>query len=125
LRDRYEEFRAKGAEVVVIGMGTPKMAATFGAKLGIPFPLLVDRKLCTYRAMGLRKGSVGDVVGPKVWARGTRILLRGRGIAVPKQNAYQLGGSAVIGRGGAVRFVHKAKNSSDFPPIDALLAAIQ
>jgi hypothetical protein len=125
LRDRYQEFRGKNAEVVIIGMGTPKMAATFKARMKAPFPMLVDRELRSYKAVGLKKGSVGDVIGPRLWAKGTKILLRGRGMATPKQNPYQLGGVAVVARGGDVLYVHRARNASDFPSIDELLTAIE
>jgi hypothetical protein len=121
LRDHYQDFERAGANLLAIGMGVPEMAAHFRDAQGIPFPLLVDHKRQTYRALGIGRGSLIDVAGPKVWARGARSILTGKGQGVPKQDPLQLGGAIVVETGGRVRYVHRAKTSSDNPKPEELL----
>ncbi len=110
-----------GANLLAIGMGIPEVAAHFRDTQGIPFPLLVDRNRQTYKALRIGRGSLIDVAGPKVWARGARSILTGRGQGVPKQDPLQLGGAIVVETGGRVRYVHRAKTSSDNPRPEDLL----
>jgi peroxiredoxin len=125
LRDRYEEFAKRGADVVAIGMGVPEMAADFRDKQDIPFRLLVDNTKETYRVLEMKKGSLLDVVGPGVWLRGARGILSGKGAAMPKQDPYQMGGAVVVDKGGEVKFVHRGQHAPDTAPVDKLLAALK
>jgi hypothetical protein len=124
LREHHEDFERAGANLLAIGMGIPEMAANFRDTQGIPFPLLVDRTKQTYRALELGRGSWMDVAGPKVWTRGAKSILSGRGQGVPKQDPWQLGGAIVAEAGGQIRYVHRAKTSSDNPKPEDLLEQI-
>jgi hypothetical protein len=126
LRDRYEEFEAKRANVAAIGMGLTAMAADFKRKQGIPFPLLVDRHRETHRAVELTRGNLLDVVGPKQVARGVKSFLTGnvQGRPAPKQDVLQLGGALVVAPGGEVLHAHRATGAEDNAPVDDLLAAL-
>lgn len=126
MRDRYEEFEAKGANVAAIGMGLTAMAADFKAKQDIPFPLLIDRRRETHRALELKRGNLLEIVGPKQVARGIKGLLTGstQGRPAPKQDVLQLGGSLVIAPGGKVLYMHRAAGSDDNAPIDDLVGAL-
>ena len=126
MRDRYEDFRRKGAEVVAIGQGAPEMAADFKMKRKIPFPLLVDQERETYRAMELRKGSALDVFGPQVLAKGTLSFVRGnlQGLAPEGTSLRQLGGALIVDKGGRVLLSHESADASDNLPVDRLLEAL-
>ncbi len=126
MRDRYEEFQSKGAEVAAIGMGLTAMAADFKQKQDIPFPLLVDRRRETHRAFELTRGNLLDVVGPKQVARGIKSLLTGKvpGRPAPKQDVLQLGGAMVVAPGGEVLYAHRATGAEDNAPADELLDAL-
>jgi hypothetical protein len=124
LSERYEEIRAKGADVVAIGMGRVDMAAHFAETRSIPFRLLVDHDRETYRALGLKVGTWLDAAGPKVWMRGIKGTLSGHPSSLPKQDPKQMGGVMVVETGGGVVYLHRADDSSDNPPIDDVLAAL-
>ncbi|MDQ3958029.1 MAG: AhpC/TSA family protein [Actinomycetota bacterium] len=126
MRDRYEEFRAKGAEVAAVGMGLTAMAADFKEKQDIPFPLLVDRRRETHRAFELKRGNLFDVAGPKQVARSVKSFLTGntQGRPAPKQDVLQLGGAMVVAPGGRVLYSHRASGSEDNAPVDELLDAL-
>ncbi len=125
LRGRYQEFQAKDANVAAVGMGTPEMAADFRDKKRVPFPLLVDATKQTYKALGLSRGSTMDVAGPRVWARGLKAFAKGQtqGLTI-KQDPLQLGGAVVFERGGEVKLVHRAEDSTDNLSVGELLAAL-
>ncbi len=123
MRDHYEAFKAKGAEVVSIGMGLPAMAADFREQQRIPFPVLVDRTKESYRALGLRKGSLNDYIGPKLWKRLPGLLFKYGG-GRPKQDVTQMGGALVIGAGGKVKLVQRSEDSDQNIPPEKLLAAL-
>ena len=88
----------------------------------MPFTVLVDKKRESYRMLGLKRGSVSEVMGPRVWAKGIRSLVK-NGQGVPKEDPYQLGGVAIV-KEGKVSFVHRSKTSSDNLSVDALLQAL-
>ncbi len=110
---------------MAIGMGIPEMAAHFRDSQQIPFPLLVDHRKQTYRALEIGRGSCMDVAGPKVWARSAKSILSGKGQGVPKQDPLQLGGAIVVDAGGRVRYMHRAKTSSDNPKPEELLEQVR
>jgi peroxiredoxin len=123
LRDHVDEFEAKGARIVAIGMGIPAMAADFKEKQGIPFLLLVDQEQLTYKALDLERSLVA-ASGPQVWLKGAKAVLKGHGIAPAKQDWQQLGGAMVVDRGGRVLLVHRAEDSADNAPVRRLLEAL-
>ena len=119
MRDDQERFTERGARIVVIGMGATETARRFKEEYSLPFTVLVDKKRESYRLLGLKRGSVMEVMGPRVWAKGAKSLLKhGQGLA--KEDPLQLGGVAIV-RGGKVAFVHRAETSSDNLPVDELL----
>jgi AhpC/TSA antioxidant enzyme len=124
LSERYQEFRERGADVVAIGMGRVDMAKHFADSRSIPFRLLVDHDKDSYRALGLGTGSWLDVTGPKVWVRGIKGMAKGHASALPRQDPKQFGGVMVVDKGGEVRYLHRAKDSADNPPIDEVLDAL-
>jgi hypothetical protein len=126
LRDRYEDVKARGAEIVAIGQGFPEMAADFKRKRKIPFPLLVDRDRVSYKAMGLPKGSVMDAFAPHMLARGTLSFVKGhpQGLTPEGSSVKQLGGVLVVDRGGKVLLAHQSKDASDNLSVEVLIAAL-
>ena len=126
MRRRYDEIKAKGAEVVAVGMGFPELAAEFRTKFRIPFPLLVDHGRVTYKSVGLARGSFNDVMGPAVVAKGAVEFVKGNLQALPPKGTdrMQLGGVAVVDKGGEVLLVHRSKTSADNIPVDTILEAL-
>ncbi len=124
MSERYKEFEDRGADVVAVGMGRVDMARHFAETRDIPFRLLVDHGQDSYRALELKRGTLMEVAGPKVWLRGIKGTLTGHPSSLPKQDAKQMGGVMVVDAGGDVRYLHRAAQSSDNPPIDDVLAAL-
>ncbi len=124
MRDRYDEFERRGAGVAAVGMGWPELAAGFKEQFDIPFPVLVDRTRESYRALGIRRGSLMDVIGPKVWLPWAKSMLSGTGQTLTKVDQLQLGGAIVVAPGGKVLLQHAASDSADNVPVDEILRAL-
>jgi len=120
-----EEFEAAGADLVLIGQLTPRHAAHFRRRQKIQLPVLADAERRSYKAAGAKVGSLGDLLGPKVVAKGALTTLRtrklqGRTLGHPAQ----LGGAMVIAPSGEVLFEQMAKDASDNVEPRELLAAL-
>jgi hypothetical protein len=118
-------FEAAGARLVMIGMGTPAQAEDFRSSYELDLPLLVDPDRRAYAAAGTKVATVGELLGPKVVARGISHGLRSRVIQGKiKQNPAQLGGVLIVEPDGSIPYAHLAEDASDHPPNDEVLAAL-
>jgi prostamide/prostaglandin F2alpha synthase len=122
-RDR-EEFEAAGVRLVVIGMGTPGNASHFRESHHLDLELLVDTDRQAYKAAGAKKATFGELLGPRVVAKGMRRALasrvhQGRTIGHPAQ----LGGVMIVMPDGSVPWVHLSDDASDNPPNELVLEA--
>ena len=119
-----EKFEAAGARLVLIGQLTPRHASHFRRRQGIEVPVLADEQRASYKAAGAKVGTVGELVGPKVVAKGALTSVRtgkrqGRTIGHPAQ----LGGVMVIRPDGGVAWSRMAQDASDNPPPEEILEA--
>lgn len=88
--------------------------------------VLADNDRVSYRAAGTRKGSLGQLVGPSVLAKGLATTVRTRKLQTRTiGDPAQLGGAMVIRQDGTVAFSKMAKDASDNVSPDELLAAVQ
>jgi hypothetical protein len=120
-----ERFADAGADVVLIGMGSPRQARWFQQRYAPGLRVLADERRRSYKALGLRMGSLGELVGPRSVVSGIKHL--GRSGVVqgrPVGNVNQLGGALVVAPGGAVLLEQRAGHAGDSASVDALLAAL-
>jgi peroxiredoxin len=125
LRDDRERFDRAGATVVLIGLGRPDQSAAFCFKRDLPFTCLSSPDRSAHRAYGLRRGTLDQVAGPRVWIPWIRNQLgkkhQGR---FGQGDTAQLPGTFVVDRAGIVRFAHRGTRSNDNPPNDEVLRAL-
>jgi peroxiredoxin len=125
LRDRYEEIRARGADVVAVGTGDRRYAAAFTADEHVPFPVLVDDHADAARAASVRRVPfVRLMIDARSWAGTRRARAGGHRIHRAGKRVTQLGATFVIGPGGELRYAHIDDHSADHAPIDDVLAAL-
>jgi prostamide/prostaglandin F2alpha synthase len=121
-----EEFDVAGANLVLIGQATPRQAAHFRRRMKIDLPVLADEHRVSYKAIGAKKGSVGELVGPRMLARGVAAsaknrVVQGRTIG----SATQLGAAMVVAPGGRIAWSHLASDASDNASPEEILAAVR
>jgi hypothetical protein len=119
-----KQFESAGVRLVLIGQLTPRHAAHFRRRQGIDLPVLADEHRSSYKAAGAKMGSVADLVGPKVVAKGILTTartrkLQGRTLGHPAQ----LGGVMMIAPSGEVIWSHMAQDASDNASPREILAA--
>ena len=125
MRRDYHQFVDLGASLVAIGPATPAETAAFIHDLDLPFQVLADPTLAAYRAFGLARGSLWQVVGPAVLLAHLRGLLRGVRPGRVAGDVWQLPGAFLIDRRGILRFVKPALHVGDHVSSTALLAAVR
>jgi peroxiredoxin len=120
-RDR-DKFEQAGANLVVVGQGTPAQAAHFRDTQHVDIPLMVDPERRAYKAAGAKVGTLGELLGPKVVAKGA---LSGHRQGKTVGSSAQLGGVLVIDTGGRVAWAHMSDDASDNPPNEDVLEALR
>jgi peroxiredoxin len=121
-----DQFEAAGASLTLIGQVTPRHAAHFRRRQGIELPVLADEDRASYRAAGAKVATMGELLGPKVVAKGLATtartgLVQGRTVGHPAQ----LGGAMVIAPDGRVVFSHMAQDASDNAEPEEILAVLR
>jgi peroxiredoxin len=89
-----------------------------------PFPCLADPKRAGYKAYGLKRGNVLEVMGPAAWRRGREAARKGHRIEKIEGDAFQMPGTFIIDRTSTVRYARYAKHSGDHPPVSDLIEAL-
>jgi hypothetical protein len=120
-----QDFDAAGVKLVLIGQLTPRHAAQFRRRQGIELPVLADEERASYAAAGAKIATMGELLGPRVAAKGLVTSLRtgkvqGRTIGHPAQ----LGGAMVIAPGGRVVWSHMAEDAGDNASPKEILGAV-
>jgi peroxiredoxin len=120
------KFETAGARLVLIGQLTPRHAAHFRRREQIDLPVLADSRRETYQAAGAKVATMGELLGPKVMAKGAAAtakhrVVQGRTIGHPAQ----LGGAMVIAPGGEVVWSHMSDDASDNATPGEILDAVR
>jgi peroxiredoxin len=119
------EFEAAGANLVLIGQLTPRHAAHFRRRQKIDVSVLADEDRRSYKAAGAKVGSVGELLGPKVVAKGLLTSVRTRKMQTRTiGHPAQLGGAMVIAPPNTIVWSHMAKDASDNAAPEQILKAL-
>jgi peroxiredoxin len=121
-----DQIEASGAKLVLIGQASARQAAHFRRTQKISLPVLADEQRESYAAAGARMASIGELLGPKVIAKGiSTMIATGRMQGRTIGNPAQLGGAVVIAPGGHVVWEKMAADPSDNAPPEEILAAVR
>ena len=124
MRERYSEITERGAEVVAIGTGSQRYAASFVADEDVPFPVLVDDDADAANAASVQSVSFLGLFHPKTWAKSKETRAAGHKVHKAGKRVTQLGATFVIAPGDEVRYEHLDDDSTDHAPLDEVLAAL-
>ncbi len=124
MRERYDEIRGQGAEVVAIGTGDTRYAARFVADEHVPFPVLVDDDAVAARAASVRKATPWGLFTPRSFPGSRRARKAGHRIHKSGKRVTQLGATFVVGPGDQVRYAHIDAHSADHAPLAEVFAAL-
>ena len=121
-----EQFEQAGVGLVLIGQASPRQATAFRRKMEIDLPVLADEERATYKAAGLKRANVSQLLGPRSVLSGVKHgarsgVVQGRIIG----DAAQLGGAVIVAPGGDVVYEQAQRNAGDTVEADALLEAAE
>ncbi len=119
------EIEEAGGRIVAVTQGDPQQAQALCDRFSVPFPCLADAERKTYRAFGLKRGSLSEVVGPAAIARGMEAAAKGHFVERIVGDAFQMPGTFIVDVDGIVRYARYARHSGDHPPASDVVAALR
>ena len=116
-----------GLAIAVITQGTPAETAEFCQHQARSIVCLADPERKAYRAYGLARGSLWQVIlSPQVIAGTRRAHARGHNAQMPPkgQDVMQMSGTFIIGTDGRIRLPYYYDTIADHPPVELLLRGV-
>ncbi len=107
---KRESLAARGIQPVFVHMSSDQEADVVLDKYGLAdTPRISDPERDLYRAFGLQRGKIMEVLGPKLWLRGfLAAIIEGHGMGKIQGDAFQLPGVFLLHKGQILKdFRHK------------------
>jgi len=124
VRGIIPQIHGKGAELVVIGNGTPFMASAFREELALATPLYTDPTLEAYKLAGLKYGA-RYTFSLKTLLNGIRAFRAGFRQTKTQGAPLQQGGVLVVKKGGKIVYGYASSEAGDHPPAEDILSALE
>lgn len=124
LHRRIDQIHAAGAELIVIGNGSPSFMAGFRETTGYDGALFTDPSLEVYKAAGLKRG-VTKVFNPRAGLAALGALKGGFRQGRTQGDALQQGGTLVVSSRGDVLWAHVDRFAGDHTDPDEIVRAIR
>ena len=126
MREHYDEIQGLGGDVIAIGTGSVKYAASFVDDEHVPFPVLVDDHSHAAKAAQVKRVSFKTLLFDKRSREGAKAAhAAGHRIHWPGKRTNQLGATFVIAPGNTVVYEHIDDHTADHAPVDDVLGALR
>ena len=125
MRDRIEEIRKLGAELVAVGTGRPEQVADFIENEQVNFLVLSDEKAEAANAASIETASIFRLFHPNSFAPTLHAWKAGHRIGSSGRRVTQLGASFVVGPGAKVHYEHYDEHPADHAPLAEIFAALE
>lgn len=122
---RRDEFLAAGADLAVVGVGTPEAARAFRILTGWKDAIVVDEARKAYAAADLRRMGFFSLFRPRMIREAMRARKEGFRQTKVQGDPWQLGGTLVVAPGDRVWFAHRNAGPEDEAPLETVLAAVR
>jgi peroxiredoxin len=126
LSSRRAEIERDGTKIALVHMGTPESFAPFAGGYGLgDVAAISDAERRLYRGLGLRRGTLAQLLGWSVWWRGARAFFSGHLVGMLEGDGTQMPGVFLIRDGRVVRrFLHAtAADRPDYAELCRIPAA--
>ena len=118
-----DRLRAAGADLYIIGNGTPSFIAGFREQTRYHGPIYTDPSLATFRAAELKR-SVTSTLDPRSLGKALGAFARGQRQGLTQGDAWQQGGVLVVAPSGDIRWHHASERPGDNATGAQILAAL-
>ena len=125
MRERHEEFKELGADIVAVGTGDRRYAEAFVRDEQIPFLVLVDDDAAAAHAASLQTLNWFQLMRPRTWKATRATSKRGYHVHKSGKRVKQIGATFVVGAGDRVRYEHFDADSTDHAPLAEVIAALR
>ena len=123
LHQGIDQLKAKGADVYVIGNGTPNFIEGFRDQTKYTGPIYTDPSLAVYKAAELKR-SAARTLDPRGLAGGVRAFFKGHRQGMTQGDAWQQGGVLVIAPDGTIKYQHASELPGDNATVAQIAAAL-
>ncbi len=124
LEQHKDEIRAAGLKIVAVGIGEPEHAADFCGKLAPGATCLVNKTTAVHFTYGLKRGGLGQLLNPKLYAASARATRAGFKQGKATGDIAMLGGIFVVDQQGLIRYAYASGYAGDYPEIADILKTV-
>jgi hypothetical protein len=120
---RRASIEHRGVKIVLVHLGDDSQAARLFGRYGLDdLPRVADPHRKLYEAVGLRRGSLVEVLSPRLWWHGFRsAIVERHGFGGIQGDVRQLPGAALIYRGQVCAAI-RSRSAADVPDVEGLTA---
>lgn len=118
-----DSFHEAGAELIVIGSGSPSFIEGFREHTDYTGPLYTDPSLDVFKEAELKR-SVARTLDPRSLGKAFKALVDGQRQGRTQGDQWQQGGVLVIAPDGAIKYHHASERPGDNAPAAAILSSI-
>ncbi|MFN8498951.1 MAG: peroxiredoxin-like family protein [Anaerolineae bacterium] len=108
------ESDATYPRILFVGQGSIEETQDFFEEVWPGAPVIADSSRDLYRAFGIQRGGMMQMVGPSVWACGIRAASKGNFIGKPMGDPQLLPGAFLVQHGRIV-WAYRARHAGDNP----------
>lgn len=116
------QIEEAGADLIVIGNGTPNFIAGFRERTGFDGTVYTDPERNAYRALRLRR-SVRSSVNLRTLSRAVSAYRKGNRQTRTQGDPWQLGGVFVVATSGALVYEQRSEYAGDHPLVEEIIEA--
>jgi len=131
LREKQSEFEKRGVALACVVQGTAEEAARFCGRHGVESLCIPDPNKESYRALGLGRASLWELILPSDDLKRRRAEAKAAGCSNKLEGArqkhsdiFQLSGAALVAERGTILWLHRSKHTGDLPSADGLLEIV-
>ena len=131
MREKRSEFARRGVALACVVQGTAAEAARFCRRHGVESLCIPDPEKQSYRALGLGRASLRELVFPsddlkrrRAEAKQAGCSNKLGGASQKHSDIFQLPGAALVAAGGTILWLHRGKHTGDLPLPDELLEIV-
>ncbi len=125
LHRESQRIRDAGAELFVIGNGTPSFIDGFREMTKYTGAIYTDPSLATFKAAHLKR-SVGSTIDPRGFGKALRALASGhRQAIIPQGDQWQQGGVLVVKPSNEIVWHYVSGRAGDNPSVTQIVDAIR
>lgn len=119
-----DKIHAAGADLYIIGNGTPNFIAGFREQTKYDGPIYTDPSLAVYKAAELKRG-VTKTFNPRALGATLKAFTQGRRQGLTQGDTWQQGGALVVAPGGEVLWHQASDHPADIATADQIVAALR